>query len=105
MSKNTNSFNTPLIFMVVTGVFFGALIIYLSSRSNSYWAEVKAQSEAHNTLAAAFVDCRRRIFSNDTREECLLMVKDYADLAGIDDARARQVLLEIKTASDDYRLR
>jgi len=92
----------PVTIGVVATILVCGATVHFASKSKKYWAEIKSRSENHEALGSAYIACRRKLFSEDTREECLLMAKDYADLAGIEDSIAREVLLEIKAASDNY---
>jgi len=103
---NENSIYRPLIVIIVVAALFALVFVatlnHFISKNRNYWNEIETRSQTHKTLTTAYLDCRGKFF-RDTREACILLAKDYADLVGIDDAVARETLLEIKSASDNLK--
>lgn len=76
--------------------------VYVQYKSVSAWDSLRAKSEAHNVLVGAYRGCRNKVVSAGSIEECHLVVKDYAELKGLQSSLP-QVLSDISSVSENIR--
>lgn len=56
--------------------------LYDRIKADSAWKDLRGKSEVHDVLVGAYRSCRDKWHNAGTTEECLLVVKDYAELKG-----------------------
>lgn len=77
---------------------FTILLIKISDQAAT-WNELKTRSEAHDVLVSAYRGCRTKLFASSSIEECHLVVKEYAELRGLENELPK-VLKDIISTSE-----